>query len=241
MENKTYFAPLEVKSTEGGVEAESRTFVGYGATFNNVDFVGDKIAPGAFANCLKGYEASGTMPLMLLNHELKSLPIGVWLSMTEDSKGLRVEGQLIDTTSGRDAYVAMKAGAITGLSIGYHIKSYRIDGPTRILTELTIHEVSVVTIPANDLARVDDVKSLEKTMTDEDLKLVLAKAGFADDAVSALFASRNDEAAPIEKIFPEEDDAEDDTDDEAETKYDEAAMMAAIKSIVATTKEIHVR
>jgi len=229
IEKKTLFAPLEVKLAGVDNETEAKSFSGYGAYFGNIDSYGDIIAPGAFAKSLANHEAAGTMPLMLLNHDAWSVPIGLWKSMSEDDKGLAVNGELIDTTAGRDAYVALKAGAITGLSIGFRISGYEIDGKTRTITEAELLEVSVVTFPANDLARVNAVKSVGATMNDEELEDALKGAGFSEDAVTTLFASRN---------TPDEvDEAEDDD----ETKYDEAAMTLAIKSIVATVKEIHVR
>jgi len=235
MEKKTLFVPLSIKLADGNQETTSKSFVGYGAYFDNVDAYGDKIVKGAFAASLARHKEAGTTPLMLLNHEAFRMPIGVWKSLSEDDSGLLVEGDLIDTTSGRDAYVAMKAGAITGLSIGFMCKGYEIDGNNRTITEADLLEVSVVTFPANDRARVTSVKSKQEneTMTDDELKIALGEAGFNDEQIAALFASKADAVENDEAPVEEEDDAE--------AKYDEAAVMRAIKSIVATTKEIHVR
>ena len=96
------------------------TFSGYGAAFNNEDSYGDVIEKGAFRETLAEHSKSGSAPLMFLNHDMfGSLPIGKWTGMEEDDFGLKVKGELLDTTAGVDTYKALKAGAINGLSIGF--------------------------------------------------------------------------------------------------------------------------
>jgi len=55
--------------------------------------------------------------------------------------------------------------AITGLSIGYRVVSSRIDNKrrARVLTEVDLFEISLVTFPANDAARISSVKAPRKT------------------------------------------------------------------------------
>jgi HK97 family phage prohead protease len=80
----------------------------------------------------------------------------------EDSSGLAVEGRLaIRTQDGADAYELLKMGAVTGLSIGYRTVSSRMDASSRIrtLTDVDLYEVSLVTFPANDAARIHAVKT----------------------------------------------------------------------------------
>lgn len=245
MEKKQFVSRLEIKlAASADNKTEAKSFNGYGAYFNNVDSYGDIIAPGAFKASLAKHEAAGTMPLMLLNHDaFTALPVGVWKSMSEDESGLVVEGELLDTTAGQDVYKALKAGAITGLSIGFRCTGYEIDGPSRKITEADLMEVSVVTFPANELARVADVKSDDAEEADEALKVTLSKAGFAQAAVEALFASRAAEDASEEdekKVEAEESDTENgESDDEA--KYDCAGILAAIRKSIETTKEMYVR
>lgn len=142
-------------------DAPTKTFSGYGAVFGNSDYHGDVIAKGAFSASINNAPA----PLMLLNHDPFSLPIGRWIDVQEDDYGLKLTGEFLDTTIGRDVYTAAKAGAVTGLSIGYRptevIMASNPTDPTRILKSVDLLEVSVVTFPANDLARIADVKSLE--------------------------------------------------------------------------------
>lgn len=142
---------------------ETMTFTGYGSVFGNVDSYGDLIARGAFKASLKAHEQNGTTPLMLLNHNSFDLPIGVWEELSEDDHGLLMRGKFLDTVTGRDAYTAVKAGALDGLSIGFRVTDFQMGKsaaePRRTIKGIDLVEVSVVTFPANGKARVADVKS----------------------------------------------------------------------------------
>jgi HK97 family phage prohead protease len=171
---KKLFNLAEVKFATSD-DTATKTFDGYGAVFSNVDAYGDVIAPGAFAKSLK----SGAKPLMFLNHDMFSLPIGLWTDLAEDDFGLKVSGEFIDTQVGRDTYLASKAGAITGLSIGYiptevAYGKLNSDEPARTIKALDLIEISVVTIPANSKARIVDVKSLKQP---EDFERELVRLG----------------------------------------------------------------
>ncbi len=146
---ETKFLNLEWKAGEGG-EIE-----GYGSVFDNVDQGGDIVAPGAFSNSLR----LGRKVRMLFQHD-SSRVIGTWDEIAEDDKGLRVKGKLlVNTTGGRDAYEQVKAGAIDGLSIGYRsLKSMDRNGK-RVILQADLWEVSLVTFPMNEMARIDAVKA----------------------------------------------------------------------------------
>ncbi|MBB5709432.1 HK97 family phage prohead protease [Sphingomonas xinjiangensis] len=175
-------------------------FSGYGAVFGNVDSYGDVIAPGAFAKSLAVHAAAGTSPMMFLNHDaFNSLPIGRWNDMVEDGYGLKVSGELLDTSMGRDTYVALKAGAITGLSIGFYPVKFTLgtkaDEPRRTLEEVDIVEVSVVGLPANAKARVQAVKSLVEELRVRDLEQLLRECGLSKSesiAVASQFESKKE-------------------------------------------------
>ena len=172
--------------------AAGMSFEGYGAYFNNIDSYGDAIAPGAFKRTLGEAKRKGIWPAMLLQHGNwiggdDNMPVGVWTSMKEDENGLVVEGKLAETQRGRDAYALLKMGprpAITGLSIGFFPKKWSMGTkpaePRRTLEDVELLEVSLVTFPANDKARVTAVKSfnardLEAALRSE-LKLPQADA-----------------------------------------------------------------
>ncbi|MDX1922672.1 MAG: HK97 family phage prohead protease [Alphaproteobacteria bacterium] len=155
MKTKYMTALFEVK------ELGSEGFIaGYASVFGEVDAQSDVVAKGAFTRSLSRYKQSKSNPAMLWMHDTGE-PIGVWTSVNEDARGLRVEGKLaVKTQHGAEAYELLKIGAVSGLSIGYSaIKSVK-DSKTKIrtLTEVELYEISLVTFPANSLARVHTVK-----------------------------------------------------------------------------------
>ena len=164
--------PLEIKSTHGGREVrnyalqikatgEDGSVEGYGSVFGVRDSYDDVIAGGAFGGSIKAHKAEGTMPAMLWQHDAGQ-PIGIWTDMTEDAKGLHIKGKLaLDTVKGKEAHALLKMGALNGLSIGFVSKQWAYDRETevRTLTEIELWEVSLVTFPANEKARVTNVKA----------------------------------------------------------------------------------
>lgn len=159
---------MEVKFADDGAKVGS--FSGYGAIFGNVDSYGDVIQKGAFKDTLREAKKAGRMPKMLLQHGLgfstmDDIPVGIWSAVEEDEIGLKVEGELFALTTERGQYIyeGMKTGAIDGLSIGFKAKEFTFGSkptePRRTLKKIDLHEVSIVTFPANDRARMTGVKS----------------------------------------------------------------------------------
>ena len=179
---------LSIKATgdDGSVE-------GYGSVFGVRDNYDDVIASGAFAQTLKDHKSAGTMPAMLWQHD-SCEPIGVWTEMVEDGKGLKIKGKLaLDTVRGKEAHALLKMGALNGLSIGFVSKQWAYDRDTevRTLTEIDLWEVSLVTFPANEKARITGVKAADvaAVTTVRQAEKALRDAGFSDDAAKAFVAS----------------------------------------------------
>jgi HK97 family phage prohead protease len=74
----------------------------------------------------------------------------------EDAHGLWVKGRLLpEVARGREAVALIAAGAVDGLSIGYRTRRAERDGKgRRLLAELELWEVSLVTFPMLPVARV---------------------------------------------------------------------------------------
>ena len=141
------------------------TFEGYASTFGNVDQGRDMCMAGCFAESLKQHSDAGTMPGMFWGHN-SSEPIGEWLEMREDSNGLVVKGKLwlgAGIQKAEQAYLMLKSRGPKGLSIGYITDEYSIDekAGVRRLEKLDLKEVSVVTFPMNERARITSVKGGE--------------------------------------------------------------------------------
>jgi HK97 family phage prohead protease len=121
-------------------------FTGYAAIFNVADLGRDIIVPNAFTKSLQQRPAGKVR--MLFQHD-PSEPIGIWLDLSEDQKGLRAKGKLIlETTKGRETHALMRAGALDGLSIGFRTLKDRYDRAkgVRYLEQLDVPEISVVTL-----------------------------------------------------------------------------------------------
>ena len=173
-ETRAYTLSIKAVGEDGSIE-------GYGSVFGVRDNYDDVIAAGAFKSTLAAHKAEGTMPAMLWQHD-PSQPIGIWTEMREDAKGLLIKGKLaLETRQGAEAYALLKLGALTGLSIGFIAKQWGYDRDTEVrnLTEIDLWEVSMVTFPANEKARVTGVKSSSDLATPKDAERILREAGFS--------------------------------------------------------------
>lgn len=184
--NKQLAAAFKVKSL-----GDDGTFAGYGSVFDHVDSYSDVVHRGAFRDSLKAWAKKGGLPAMLWQHKFDE-PLGVYTKMEEDDHGLYLEGRLLidDDPLAKRAYAHLKAGSLTGLSIGYSIPAGGAEwdngaGLYRLKT-LDLWEVSLVTFPANDAARVETVKNalqgprqFEKFLRDAGLSRSEAKAVMA--------------------------------------------------------------
>ena len=159
MERKRF--TLKIKCVD-----DTGTFIGLGAVYNNTDFGGDQIMPGAFTRTL----ASGKQFPLLWQHD-PSNPIGT-AQVTDSREGLMVQGKLLlqDPTA-QKAYLFLKAGVIRGLSIGFETLQSAMEGDVRLLKELRLWEFSVVTFPMNECAQISSVKSL--TVSDDEVQMHL--------------------------------------------------------------------
>lgn len=152
METKSFALELKDLTDEGVIE-------GYASIFGNVDNGGDKVMPGAFVEGLAKARQTGRKVKMLWQHN-PDQPIGVWEDLAEDAKGLWVKGRLVmEVPRAKEAHALMKAGAIGGLSIGYRTKASEPDGNVRLLKSLDLYEISPVTFPMNERAKLSSVKA----------------------------------------------------------------------------------
>lgn len=128
---------------------------GYASLFGEPDQGGDIVLPGAYCAALSKLQAAGRQVKFLWQHD-PGEPIGVWDEVREDEKGLFVTGRLLtETQRGREAAALIDAGAIDGLSIGYRtVKAERDAKGQRLLAELELWEVSLVTFPMLPKARI---------------------------------------------------------------------------------------
>jgi HK97 family phage prohead protease len=136
--------------------------IGYASVFDHKDNQGDSIVRGAFRASLLRWHNRQAMPSLLWQHDLKH-PIGRILTLREDAHGLLIHAQLIlDVQQAREAFALVQGKAMAGLSIGFRVQQSHIDKSTRtrIITQADLWEISLVTIAANQKAKVHTLKHL---------------------------------------------------------------------------------
>lgn len=175
---------FEVKSiSDSGGEM---IFEGYGSVFGNIDAYGDTIIKGAFSQSVELANSNKRWPALLSQHgfgDIGNTPLGIFTHLEEDDHGLKFSAKLAETQAGIDHYKLLKMQprpAIAGMSIGYIPTRWKAgEGagqPERIIEEIDLWEISLVTFPANREAGVTDVKSIEELQSLRDVESYLRDA-----------------------------------------------------------------
>jgi uncharacterized protein len=140
----------------------SGVFIGYASLFGERDQSGDVVMPGAFRASLK--KRSPRDVRMLFQHDAAE-PVGTWIDMRETSRGLHVTGRLDrNVQRARELFSLLESKGLDGLSIGFKTLKARRDRATasRLLTEIDLWEISLVTFPMLPGARVSFVSTSER-------------------------------------------------------------------------------
>lgn len=179
--NKKFFVEFKADQVDDDV------IKGYASTFNTINSYGDYVVEGAYTDCLVKLTESGRKLPCLWQHN-SDQPIGYFTVLKQDNIGLYCELSLLsnDIQQAREAKALMKAGVVTGFSIGAYVEDYEIqqdkdDNDIYALTKLDLREISVVTFPADDNARIEqservlDVRELEHTLRDVGCSRSVAK------------------------------------------------------------------
>ena len=144
--------PLAIADAHG-------VFVGYASLFNRRDAAGDIVMPGAFRESLKQRGPQGIR--MLFQHN-PAEPVGSWIDIEENEKGLHVRGRLnAQVQRGRELAALLIEHGLDGLSIGFKTVSAsrdRLTGARRLL-RIDLWEISLVTFPMLEGARVTGIKA----------------------------------------------------------------------------------
>ena len=177
-EIKTF--PFEVKKTQE--ENNIFTFEGYASTFGNVDLGDDIIVRGAFSNSLS---KNSQVPI-LWQHQMTE-PVGISIELYEDDKGLFIKGNLPkeDTLVSGRIIPQMKVGSIREMSIGYFTKVSDMEKGIRLLKEIELYEVSLVTKAMNPQATVSGFKSMESI---RDIEQSLKDMGLSNSEAKTLIS-----------------------------------------------------
>lgn len=204
MQKEIKSLPFEVK--EFNEDSEYFTFEGYASTFGNIDLGDDIIVRGAFSNSLA---KNSTVPV-LWQHQM-SEPVGKSITLYEDDKGLYIKAILPkeDTLVKGRIMPQMKIGSIKEMSIGFFTREAEMEKGVRMIKEIELFEVSLVTKAMNPQALVSGFKSMESL---KDIEQSLKEMGLSNTEAKTLISKV--------KEFSNQRDAEEKThrDDEVKQK-----------------------
>ncbi|MGR9434793.1 phage major capsid protein [Rhizobium leguminosarum] len=228
----TNAAVLETKA-EVSID-DAGTVTGIAWPFGKPDSYGDLIEPTAF-------KFAPEVP-MLMEHEQGSGAVGIWNSLAVTDKGLEVKGRLFLEGVGpaREARRHLIAGSMSGLSIGYqrHEHKARPEGG-RVLTSITVTEISLCRRPVHPDARTTEVKSIIEGMSMEnELKNepeVKSDPVASPEEIKALKARMDAFEAKANRLRPANNNHPDSANDNSEKKALESFMrtgsIAEVKAI----------
>lgn len=215
---------------------------GYASTFDrDPDAYGDVVAPGAFAKSLERWKAlneEGRYIPLLWGHDTEdpTSNIGRVTEAIEDERGLLITAEF-DADNEKAQYVRklVQEGRVYQFSFAFEI----IDqGPTTLedgrkaneLKELELFEVSLVQIPANQHATVEEVKSIDakagrrnSAKDAEELRNIANAASQILEVVNSLLA--DDEATADEAT-------EGEASEDAEGQKSQAEFVSAYKQAI---------
>lgn len=170
-----------------GYSDKKRTVKGYASVFGNLDSDLDTLQKGAFIRTLESNGPDGKGRIKLVSQHNIGKPVGKINVLKEDDKGLYMEATFGTHSDGEDHYKMVKEGILTEFSIGFvPLEEEKNEYGGRDFSQVKLYEVSLVTVAANDEAKVMEVKS-DKNDTDLlDSMLSLVKSLKDEDAAFKL-------------------------------------------------------
>lgn len=169
------------KDSEDGTG--SVTIEGYAST-NDVDRQGDVVPTGVWEKGLDNYLKN---PVILAYHD-HNQPVGRMIEHKIDKKGLWIKATISEAAG--SVYNLVKNGILTAFSIGFRVMDaeYKSDAEVFLIKDLELHEISVVSVPANQ----NTLFSLSKAFdTAEDYQLFKMQFASSSDSAKGLEASGN--------------------------------------------------
>jgi len=204
MEHLNFATEYSVKSV-----GDTGSFEGYASVAGNIDLGGDIVERGAFKEIIKNKEGK---VVTLWMHDTRQ-PIGV-ADVSQDDKGLAFSGHLVlEDPKARMVLAHMKAGSVSGMSIGFDILPGGAEvkeSGIRLLKALKLWEISVVTFGMNPLAQVTSAKGVAHITNIREYEDFLREAGFSKAQAKLL--------AKGFKYLPGQREAEPKAGDDDETK-----------------------
>lgn len=152
---------VTVPVTDFKYDQSTGEFTCYANVKNIIDHADDRTVDGCFIESIEYHKSKGTMPKQLWMHNPRDLPVGTWLEMKEDTKGLWMRGKLSKTSMGMDIETLAKDKALDSFSIGYYVLEEVWNNILKCndLLKLHIKEVSWVNFACNEESLLQGIKS----------------------------------------------------------------------------------
>jgi HK97 family phage prohead protease len=145
---------------------------------------------------------------LLLEHD-RTRPIGKMVAHNVTSSGIEATFKIANTMAGEDALVEATEGLRDGFSVGAQINEWTNNKGVMQITSATLDEVSLVTDPAIDSARVAEVVAASENEENKDSDLATADSDkptegdqVSDTTAPAPAVEEAVEAAKVEAAAP---------------------------------------
>lgn len=199
IEYKTFKFNIEKIEETKSKSDEMGLIKGYASTFGNIDLGDDVVQRGAFLKSIEKYQKEGDKIPICFQHSLMDIVGGCDPArMREDEKGLYIEGEIYKKTlKGCDVYELAKQKVLNKMSIGYSVDACDYDEEIengksrniRLLKEVSLYEISMVSHPMNQQARISDVKTEKNDISiskDEIIQIISDRSVSLNDKKSSL-------------------------------------------------------
>jgi HK97 family phage prohead protease len=160
---------INMPMTVTAADTVKRTISGTIVTWNEQG--NTSVGPTVFAA-----ESIEMKPVKLLLEHDRTRPIGKLVSHQVSDKGITAVFRIANTMAGEDALIEATEGLRDGFSVGAQINEWTNNKGVMQITSATLDEVSLVTDPAIDSARVSEVAASENEAPKENSESATAEA-----------------------------------------------------------------
>ncbi len=196
--NKLVYLHTQTVKAEASTD-NSITVTGYAST-TDVDRQGDVVQADAWKAGMSSYLKN---PVILAYHD-HNKPVGRMIEHKVDTKGLWIKARI--STAAQDVFNLVKDGVLTAFSIGFRVQDAEYDDTNEVfvIKQLELHEISVVSVPANQ----NTIFSLSKSFTDpgeyESFKLQFAPRSESAKGLESFVEAKSTPISKEWKMSPEE-------------------------------------
>jgi len=169
--SKTFYLSSDTLKAEAGDSDDNSVMISGYASTQDVDRHGDVVPASVWKKGLENYLKN---PIILAFHD-HTQPVGKMVEhKIEKDQGLWIKAKI--SSASEKVYKLIKDGILSAFSIGFRVKDAEYDAATKlfVVKELELHEISVVSVPANQNTLFSLAKAFESAEEYETFKLQFA-------------------------------------------------------------------